>query len=95
MPEWILDTWNLFYTWATSQPTFIQVAIGNWLFFIALAFVCGILYLCTKVILRVIAVSFAFFSSSSLSFKLLIILAIIAFVTFWVYTFQLPSHFKR
>jgi hypothetical protein len=80
MAEWILNFWDSFYPWAASQPTFIQVAIGNGLFFIALAFVYAVLYLCTKAILRVIAAIFAVLSSSSSRLVLLIILAILALV---------------
>jgi len=85
MVELILGYWNSFYSWASDQPGFIQVAIGNGLFFIAAASVSLVLYLCVLIFLRIIYGIYDFFSSASLFFKIIILLLILGSVILWLY----------
>jgi hypothetical protein len=36
MLNWILNIWNIFSVWVGAQPTFVQVACGIALFYVAL-----------------------------------------------------------
>jgi hypothetical protein len=34
--NWLADVWNAFSLWTSTQPTFVQVAIGMGLFYVVL-----------------------------------------------------------
>ena len=34
--NWLVETWKVFIAWASTQPTFIQVAFGMGLFYLVL-----------------------------------------------------------
>ena len=61
MLSWFVNNWEKFNIWVTNQPTFVEVALGIGLFYVALQIV--------KTLYKLIVILFSLLFTSPVRFK--------------------------